>query len=210
MTDSREWVSRAKPVDDAVVEIGFLASESFYFGPETEFSPAQLKEMREPLYQPRVARHGPYVLTSALADSREELIKYYADVIRLRDKHGKRWETQASYFWMRPVIFSPGIFQISFPWYDTWEEARPLLDAIELPGEGEIFMDLEQGWEVTVIAAGGGLFIRQGNFDSGEEQECVSCDRAGLARQVSALRDRCEMILAELRREFGRDYWSRR
>lgn len=205
-----EWVSRAKPVDAALLEVGFLASESFYFGPENDFSPEQWQSLREPLYQPAVARHQGWVLTSALAKSPDELLKHYADVIRLRDKHGKRWTRQPPYFWMRPLVFLPTAFEISFSWYDTWEEATFLLDALESSGEGEIFSDVEQGWEVMIVASGDRLFVRQGDSDSGEEQECISCDRADLVRQVPPLRSRCEQILAKLRQEFGQDYWSRR
>jgi hypothetical protein len=208
--DNPEWVSRAKRVDAAVVDVGFMVSESFYFGPENGFSPEQWESLREPLYQPTVERHGQYVLTSALAATPAELLKYYADVIRMRDKHGKRWAMQPTYFWMRPLIFSPCVYEISFPWYDTWEETKPLLDAIEWPGDGEIFSDVEQGWEVAIVASGDRLLIRQGDFDSGEEQECVSCDRSNLSRQIPLLRDRSERLLSELRHELGHDYWSRR
>jgi hypothetical protein len=208
--DDPEWVSRAKPVERAVIEIGFLISDSFYFGPENDFSPEQWKSLREPLYQPAIERHGNYVLTNALSETPSELLKHYADVIRMRDKHGKRWQMQPTYFWMRPLIFSPGAFDISFPWYDTWEETKPLLDALERPGEGEIFSDLEQGWEVAIVASGGRLLIRQEDFDSGEEQECVSLDRASLTTQIPLLRDRCDRVLSELRVELGHDYWSRR
>lgn len=205
--DDPEWVSRAKPSDAAVVEIGFLISDSFYFGPENDFSPEQWQSLRDPLYRPAIDRHGNYVLTSALSESPAELIKHYADVVRARDKHGKRWARQPTYFWMRPLIFSCGVFEISFPWYDTWEETKPLLDALERSGDGELFSDLEQGWEVAIVASGDRLFMRQGDFDSGEEEECVSCDRASLTRQVQPLRDRCEAVLAELRSGLGHDYW---
>ena len=208
--DDPEWVSRTRPVGAAVVEVGFLISDSFYFGPEDDFSPEQWQSLREPLYQPAIERHGNYVLTSALAETPAELVKHYADVIRARDRHGKRWTKQPTYFWIRPLIFSPGTFEISFPWYDTWEESEPLLDALERSGEGEIFSDLDQGWEVAIVASGGRLLMRQGDFDSGEEQECVSCDRTYLTRQVPLLRDRCERMLSELRRALGHDYWSRR
>jgi hypothetical protein len=208
--DDSEWVARAKPVEGAVIEVGFLISDSFYFGPENGFSPEQWKSHREPLYQPAIERHNNRVLSSALSDTPAELLKHYADVIRARDKHKKRWATQPAYFWMRPLIFAAGVFEISFTWYDTWEETKPLLDALERSEEGEIFSDLEQGWEVAIVASGGRLLIRQGDFDSGEEQECVSLDRASLTRQIPLLRDRCDRVLSELRRELGHDYWSRR
>jgi hypothetical protein len=208
--DNPEWVTRARPVDGAVIEVGFVISDSFYFGPENDFSLEQWHALQEPLYQPALQRHGHYVLTNALAENRSELLKHYADVIRMRDKYAKQWLMQPPYFWMRPLIFSLGAFDISFPWYDTWEETKHLLDALERSGEGEIFSELEQGWEVAIVASGSRLLIRQGDLDSGEEQVCVSLDRATLTGQITILRDRCNRILSELRRELGHDYWSRR
>ena len=210
--DTPEWVARAKPVEAAAVDVGFLVSDSFYFGPENNFSPEQWKTLREPLYQPKLPRRDRYLLTETLTKpkSRKELFKYYADVIRLIGKYERPWVRQRFYFWVRPLIFWPGVFQIGFPWYDTWEEAKPLLAALEAEREGEIFSDLEQGWEVDIFASGSQLFLRQGDFDSKEEQECVSCDRGRLARQVPRLRDRCERLLSELCAQFGQDYWTRR
>jgi hypothetical protein len=187
-----------------------MVSDSFYFGPDNNFSPEQWKTLREPIYQPSVERHGHYVLSGALAESPAELIRYYKDVIRLRDQHQKRWERQPPYFWMRPLAFSAAAFEISFPWYDTWQETKPLLATLEGPGEGEVFSDLEQGWEVTIVASSDRLFIRQGDFDTGGEQTAVSCGRTYLARQIPPLRARCERILEQLRGEIGFDYWSDR
>lgn len=210
MIETPEWVSRARAVESAAVDVGFMISDSFYFGPENNFTPEQWKTLREPLYQPKLQCHDKYVLTEALTKRkpRKELFKYYADVLRLMEKFGK--PRQPVYFWMRPLVYWAGDFKISFPWYDTWEEARPLLAALEVGRDGDVFEDLEQGWEVNIFASVGRLFLRQGNFDSKEELECVSCDRARLARQVPRLRERTEQVLSELRSHFGQDYWTRR
>ena len=205
-----EWVARAKRVEAATVDVGFLVSDSFYFGPDYDISSELWRTLREPLYRPAVELCRSCALTRALVDSPGEMITYYRDVLRLCDKHGKQWSHQPSYFWLRPLLYSPGQFDISFPWYDTWDETRPVLDVLERGGEGEIFSDLEQGWEVTMFAADGRLFIRQGDFDSGEELKCVSCDHAALAGQVGPVRSRCERLLNEMRAALGFDYWRRR
>lgn len=210
VADEPEWVARANPVHAPLVEVGFVLSDSFYFGPENHFTDKQWQTLREPLYQPPVARHGNYVLTAAVSKSAEELVKYYTDVLRLLKKHSKPWERHQYYFWLRPLILATKEFEVRFPWHDTWEETERLLAALEASGDGEIFSDMDQGWEVSIVARGERLFIRQGDLDTGEEQVCVSCDRVALGQQVPTLRRRCLGILTRLREALGVDCWSRR
>ena len=210
MMDVPDWVARAKPVTGLTVEVGFLTEETFYYGPENDISPEQWAALRKPLYQPDVPRHDGYVLTGALVEAPEELVKHYADVVRLLGEHGKWSARQPHYFWLRPILFAPEPFAITFPWYDAWDEAEPVLDALEAGGEGVVFDDVEQGWEVVMFIAGGRLFIRQGNFDTGAEEACVCCEWEPVARQIPALRARCHHLLGRLRSAFGRDYWSSR
>ena len=206
--DAYEWIDRARPVEVATAEVGFVISETFYHGPANNFSPEVWETLRDPLYQPGVERYRNYVLTHALNHSADELIKYYQDVLRMIDRYGKRVADQRSYFWLRPVLFALDDFEISFPWYDTWEEAKPLMDALESTRNGAIFSDIEQSWEVKIFATDTELFIRQGNSDSKKEHACVSCDRFNLCQQIPALRARCEHLIAVLRTVLGGDYWT--
>jgi hypothetical protein len=208
--DRPEWITRAKPVDAVSVDVGFLIAETFYHGLENGFTQEQWQQLQEPLYQPKIERYGQYVLSAELSESAAELVRYYQDVLRLVARHRKEIDQQSHYFWMRPVIFARGEFAITFPWYDTWEEAGPVLDALAGPGEGLLFHDLEQGWEAHAFADGGRLFMRQGDFDSGEEHLVIAADRARLGGQVPAVRERVGRLVQELSVALGRDYWSRR
>jgi hypothetical protein len=208
--DRPEWMTRAKPVKAVSVDIGFLIAESFYYGPENGFSQEQWQQVREPLYQPEVERYGDYLLSAELRESAAELIRYYQDVLRLVARHRKEIRRQSQYFWMRPLIFAQGEFAITFPWYDTWEEAIPMFDALAGPGEGLLFHDLEQGWEFHAFADGDRLFLRQGDLDSGEEHFVIAADREQLADQTPAVRQRIDHLMQELSTALGRDYWSRR
>lgn len=208
--DRPEWISRAKAVDALTVEIGFLIAESFYYGPENGFSPEQWRQLRAPLHQPSVERYGDFLLSAALTPSAAELVKYYKDVLRLVAQHRKEIKQQLYYFWMRPLIFAVGEFTLTFPWYDTWGEAVPLLDALVSPRDGLVFQDMDQGWEFEAFADGDLLFLRQSDCDSGEEHFVIAADRAQIAGQVPAVRQRVERLLRELSAALGRDYWSRR
>jgi len=139
-----------------------------------------------------------------------ELVRYYQDVLRLVTRHRKEIGQKSQYFWMRPLIFARGKFAITFPWYDTWEEAVPLLNALAGSGEGLLFHDLEQGWEFHAVAEGNRLFLRQGDPDSGEEHFVIATDRTQLGGQIPAVRERASRLFGELSVALGRDYWSRR
>lgn len=205
-----EWVSRAKPVEAVSLDVGFLIAESFYYGPDNGFLQEEWQQLREPLYQPSINRYGDYLLSAELGESTDELVRYYQDVTRLVARHGKRLGQQSHYFWMRPLIFARGGFAITFPWYDTWGEAVPVLDALAGPGEGLLFHDLEQGWEFHAFAEGDRLLLRQGDLDSGEEHLVIATDRQRLGGQVPTVRERVARLLQQLVAALGRDYWSRR
>jgi hypothetical protein len=208
--DQPEWTSRAKPVEAVCVDIGFLIAKSFYYGPDNGFSQEQWLQLQEPLYQPKIELYGQYLLSANLVESAAELIRYYQDVARLVAHHQKEIERQSQYFWMRPVIFARGEFAVEFPWYDAWQEAVPLLDALTASSDGWVYDDLEQGWEFQAFAEGDRMFLRQGDFDSGEEHFVINANRIQLAGQVPVVRERVARLLQELSAALGRDYWSRR
>jgi hypothetical protein len=207
-----DWTNRAKHVEDVTLDVAFVICDTFYYGPENGFSQEQWERLREPLYKPAVQLYQPnnYLLTTDLKGSAAELIRYYQDVVRLVERHGKDMNRQSSYFWMRPLIFARGEFALTFPWYDTWNEAFPLLDALASPNERLVFDDLEQGWKFDAFSHRGSLFLRQGDFDTGEEYAVVAVDREKLAGQVPSLRQRVTFLLRELSAALGHDYWSQR
>lgn len=208
--DGPEWISRAKMAATVTMEVGFLISKTFYYGPENDFTQEQWQKLREPLHQPAHEQYGDFLLSAELEMSVEELVQYYRDVIRLVAKYRKVMGQQSHYFWMRPLIFSRGEFAISFPWYDTWQEALPVLNALESTSDGLLFDDMDQGWQLEMFAEGGHLYLRQSDFDSGEEQFVIAANRAQIASQVPTLRNRVTHQLQELTAAFGKDYWSRR
>lgn len=205
-----EWISRAKPVDNVRVEIGFLVSETFYFGPEDDVSAEQWKRLREPLYRPEIELYGDFVLSSSLGHSASELIRYYRDVLRLAAHHRKSRESLASYFWMRPLIFAGDQFDIRFPWSDTWPEANSVLDALAAPGNGELLHDLEQGWEFHAFADAEQLFLRAGVLETREEHFVIATNRSPVVGQIAELRARVSRSMNELIAALGQDYWSHR
>ena len=205
--DLPDWAARARPVETPILEVGFSISKSFYYGPDT-CSQSQWLTLREPVYQPALELHRihvNHVLTSVLESSTDEMVKHYADVLRVAEKHGK--QADDSCFWLSPILFAPGDLEIKFAWHDTRGDAEWFFSALEGTPAGQVYNDLGAGWELDVWASGGRLFIRHGDGD-GRERDCISCDRDVLVRQVAPLRARLDRILGELRAALGKDYWS--
>jgi hypothetical protein len=208
--DRPDWVDRAIPVEAVTVDVGFLVADTFYYGPENGFSREQWQQLRGPLYQPQLERYGDYVLSAVLDSSAAELTRYYQNVLQLVTQHRKQIGQQSSYFWMRPLLFARGVFAITFPWYDTWGEAIPMLGALTTQSDGLLFQDMDQGWEFQAFAEADRLFLRQSDFDSGEEHFVIATGRVSVAEQVPAVRERVGRVLQELTVAIGQDYWSRR
>jgi hypothetical protein len=206
-----EWAARATPVENPILEVGFVVWDDFYYGPKNGYSREQWQTLREPLYRPAMElyhRNVDYALTAALEHSLGEMVRHYQDVLRLAEKHGIA--APQPHFWVKPYLFFDGGGEIPFDWHDTREQAEWVFSALESPGDGEIFDGVEQGWEVNIVADGGRLFIRHADFDTQQEHACIRCDRGTLVRQAAPLRARLDRILAELRAALGADYWSRR
>ncbi len=129
--------------------------------------------------------------------------------MRLAAKY-RRAGLSSSYFWLRPVIYSRGVFDITFAWHDTWEEAETVLDSLSANHEGGLYDFIEQGWQFEAFAEHGTLFIREADPDNDVEHCCIATDRHRLSEQIPAVRERMMRVLQELRTTFGHDYWLKR
>lgn len=210
-------------IEDVVVEIGFLVSPDFYFGPGNRFTEEQWERMREPLYTPAAELYVPpagagcarYLLSQTVERSSDELITYYADVLRLIEKHRKKLIRERQYFKMHPILYSPrGGFELRYFHNNSWEDAALTLQNLEQRKDGVLDDSIEQGWELEVVGEGDRLFIRVTNPDAepgeAEESDCVWCDRASIVQQIGPLRERMRRIRAALNAAFPVDYWSLR
>ncbi|ESA35852.1 hypothetical protein N836_10005 [Leptolyngbya sp. Heron Island J] len=208
--DSPDWINNTTVADNIVVEIGFLIASSFYTGPENDFTPEQWETAREPLYSPNVERYGDFILSGVVAEDVPELVAYYKDVLRLADLHGKDCDQQGHYFWMRPLVLQRGLFAMTFPWYDTMSETDSFLQQIKATDDGQIFWDIDQGWEMEAFALGDWLYLRESNPDENEDHFLIKCNKKQLQSQLDPLLSQIGNILRKLRYEVGADYWSTR
>lgn len=216
-----DWTRRATGIEDVTVEIGFLVSPDFYFGPENRFTKEQWESMREPLYTPAADIYVPppergcarYLLTKSLEHSADELIRYYSDVLRLTEKHRKKLVHQRHYFELHPILYSPrGEFELRWFYDNSWETAAMTLRNLERRTDGLLDDSIDQGWELKVVGEGDRLYIRVTNPDAepgeAEEIDCVWCDRASIVEQIEPVRERTKRIRGALIAAFPVDYWS--
>ena len=204
--DNLEWTKTAKHVDNASLDVGFVISDSFYYGADNDFTPEEWESSRTRITQPELPKFGDFVLGEDVGDA-GELLKYYRDVLILAKEHNKQIENRSSYFWIRPLIYKRDEFAITFPWYDTYEEIRRFLESAEEHKEGQVFWDRDQCWELTAHARNGRLYIREWDPDYEEEHVSVSLDFASLRSQIEPTRNRIDNILTQLRAALGKDYW---
>lgn len=214
-----DWAARARPIEGATLEVGFLVHEDFYHGPESRSTVEDGERLREPVRPPALEIYAPppgrgaarYVLTRDAEGAPEELARHYADLLRLGAKHGKR--VGPYHFALHPILFSPDGFEVRFHHGYTWNDALLILGQMADPRDGLLYDVREDGAETDVVGEGDRLYVRTTGWDGAdgnEEQECAFLPRGAVAGQIASLRERTQLILATLRRELGDDHWSRR
>ena len=105
--------------------------------------------------------------------------------------------------------FGQGVDDIGELWHGLAPPYLPLFDWLEDAADGEMWSDVEQGWEMIAIRSGSSFHFRQGGFDQGGEYANVAFPRDDLLASVARLRERMNVIIARLTAEIGEDYWTR-
>lgn len=217
----KDWFESAPLVENATVEIAFLLRPDFYYGPDRHPDIVERK-LIAPLCIPRFPRVVTEQATTREAEHHaDELIRYYADIIRCAQKYHRGIEQVRSYFWLRLYISTPsGQFCVSFPWYDTLAEIAPLLDTLKNPpAHGEVHWDRDQGWEMEMDAHDDMLYIREWDPDGADHPEDPDAGiihaigklpLQALAVSSAAALERARRIVATLSAALGVDLWSTR
>jgi hypothetical protein len=199
----------AQHIERVVFDAAFIVHESLYYGPVNDFSEEQWNALRDPLYRPRLPiRGGSRVLLRDAMAQRIELLRYYESVIRTATGRGKALEPAAPEFWLRIVFLSGDQELASGAWHDVLEQALSVLDAVAAPSDGEIYYDIDQGWELRIIGEGARITVRQADPDSGETDACFWTDRDALAGQARTASRDLRAMVAWLTSQLGRNYWS--
>ncbi len=203
------WFNDAKPIDALEMEICFLIQRDFYYGPDTHPDVVERKQV-EPLPDPRIPRRLLEMVRSSEAEGHEaELARYYQEVLRMAAKHHKDWNWIRHYFWLRLWLWnSEQNVHVAFPWYDTYAEMDRFLAEVTRQEPGQLFGDVDQGWELSVHLSNGDVFVRGGDPDENAWRVQVRFPQELLLRQLPLLNERTTGIIRRLVAALGQDYWT--
>jgi hypothetical protein len=204
----KQWYDSAVLVEDAVVEIKFSLSTHFNYGPEYG---AQDPKAVEPLIMPTFPRATELWATTVEAEPHiDQLIRYYADVVRLIKKHGKSFDHKRHYFWLGLFIENPGkSFDVQFGYYDTLSRMEGAIKALSCPPpSGEVYFDRNQCWAIEIDAHDGMLYIRESDPDYQEVYNVGKFPLLALASSSTAALERAKRIVAFLTEALTEDAWT--
>lgn len=203
------WFTEAKRISSLEAEVCFLIQDDFYFGPDSFSDVSERKEI-EPLPAPAIPRHVPSMVRSSEAIGHEsELADYYRSVLRVARSHGKSFNEIQHYFSIRFWLWNTEQqIHISFPWYDTFSEIDRFFVDVSSDSDGQVFWDVDQGWELEVHSCNGEYFFRLRNPDDDETYAIATVPVDALLSVIQPLRSRTESIIRTLSTSVGRDLWT--
>ena len=208
MVDERDWIKHTVAVDDFTIDVGYLIAKEFYFGDPNDWAEIDSGRNRISLYRPALTTPGNVVLVSAIDQTVDELIVYYNDVLANVRRHRKDIKQCLHYFWIRPyIIYADNA--VCCPWYDRYHEVERFLSALRsIEGDGDIYWDRDQSWELSVVAEGDRVHIREWDPDDEVERVCIHCSLAKVWQKSEDMLTKTSSLMDQLKSVFGEDYWS--
>ncbi|VAW83658.1 hypothetical protein MNBD_GAMMA16-1159 [hydrothermal vent metagenome] len=202
-----DWKIESEYKENVLIDIGFMVQDSFYYGPENGFTPEEHEKKRVPVYQPNLNMSGSFVLASDVFEKESELLAHYKDVIKKYTEFNKDI-TKSTHFWNRPIIYQKDGFNVSFPWHDRFHEGKNVLDNFTVTEDGEVYWDIDQGWELEIYGKDDLLYIREREPESEEVYCNVSFNWQNVREQSSVLITKVHNLIQYLSNSVGRDYWT--
>lgn len=203
------WFSDAKPIDSVEIDVFFLLRDNLYS--DLDLDEAR-RRSRYKLELPSFDRKTPGAArTIEIVGHESSLAAYYRQVLEVAGRHGLLLKEITNLFWLRLSIWDPvAQVTVSFPWYDTYAEMVPLFERMNRDVEGEVFSDIDQGWEIEVHTFGTDLLIRERDPETETVYYAIRFPKLKLLEQIPALRERTEALISSLSQEVGVDPWTRR
>ncbi len=203
----KRWHDSAPLVEDAAVEIKFRLNAHFNYGPEYGAQdPRDMEPLRMPMF-PHAAEL--WVTTIEAEPYMEQLIRHYADVLRLIEKHGKSFHRKRSYFSLYLFIENPSrSFDVQLGDTCLSRMERVIRALSRPPPSGEVFFDSDQCWEVEIDAHDGMLYIRESDPHDQEVYNVGKMPLLSLAASSTAALTRARKIVACLTAALGLDAWT--
>ncbi len=207
------WTGQCMRVEDFRCDTVFHLSTGIQFCDQVtgRIIPGEVAPLPMPAF-PFIGTNG--VAASDLIGREQELIHHYRSVVAAFARHGRAAQLQprSPYFWLKPAIIANGSVLTECLWYDTVPEAEALLQVLvsapETP-DGELWDDLDQGWQIRIVKSDDLVCIAEWNWV--EQRQPVSgqaFDPMQLSREASAALARLRVVHRVLVDALGRDWWS--
>lgn len=210
MIDIEKYIAQTEYVPDLKVDMGYIISNDFYYGPENGWSEDDWKNKREVLEKPSIALYGQYALSEDFWGNEDQLLSYYRSVLIAAKKHNKERKAGDNCYWLRPIVYKKGLNSISFPWYDTFVEGLPFLEALATNRQGLIFDDLDQGWQVAVFSEKDKFHFIERDWEEDKAHWLVSCNREIVSDMARQAIERTKKQIEFLTSNIGTDLWTKR
>jgi hypothetical protein len=210
MMDDIRWMDRSRLVDRLDIEIFFQLHSSFYVGDPNNSAQILDKAYREPFALPAFpVAHERGATTAEIAGHEPLLADYYRRLLKRASEVNKGFEQIALYFWMHMDIWNEKEnVHIAFSWYDHLSEMSTFIDWLETASEADLFVDVDQGWQVDGCVVGDHIHLREVDPDTREEGVNVAVPRAALVDAARQVERRAAGIIAFLTEAIGTDYWT--
>lgn len=206
-----EWSKFSKLITDLEPEIYYQISDSFFIGNPNDPSQFQKSHLNVSINPPQIDRKTKEIVTIKEALHNElQLSEYYKSILELKANYKKSYDEIHHLFWLKLRISnSEEQIHISFPWYDTINEFKSFFRIFDNNKTGQIFEDIDQGWQLEIQADNDFYYIREINPDDNDLViQNIKTDKASLKNSIQELEKNINTQIKELTSLTGIDLWT--
>ena len=207
-----DWTLKSQHIENIDVEIYFSLPEAFYTGDSNSIHQLQDAIFHEKNTLPDFARAQPFRASTREILGKEILLgQFYLHILDKAFRHRKNFRDISSIFWLRLEILDvSGECLVSFPWYDHFDTMHAYFEQLNANICGEVFSDLDQGWQLEVFADENFFYFREYNWEQPEEKEWCNMKilKTELLLKNREVTERAVPIIACLASHLGDDVWS--
>jgi hypothetical protein len=210
MMDDIRWMDRSRLIDRLDIEIFFQLNRIFYLGDPNNSAQISDRTYREPFALPAFPVADESSASTAEIVGHEPLLAdYYQRLLERASQVNKGFDQISQYFWMSMSIWNEEEdVHIGFSWYDHLSEMSSFIEWLATAPEADLFVDVDQGWQVDGCVVGDHIHLREVDPDTREERANVAVPRAALVDAARQVEHRAAGIIALLTEAIGTDYWT--
>jgi hypothetical protein len=210
MMDDIRWMDRSRLIDRLDIEIFFELNSTFYLGDPNNSAQIRDKTYREAFALPAFPVADECGASTAEIVGHEPLLAdYYQRLLERASQVNKGFDQISLYFWMRMSIWNEKEnVHIAFSWYDHLSEMSSFIEWLGTAPQADLFVDVDQGWQVDGCVVGEHIHLREVDPDTREERVNVAVPRAALVDAARQVERRAATIIAFLTEAIGTDYWT--